>query len=258
MTRCHAAAPRRRQEIKPTAAHALLRVLKDRGWLRRVYTQNVDGLEHALLDPADVVECHGSARRAVCSRCPLRVSAGPDMHRLFWGPLRAGGAPACPACGAALRPAVTMFGEALPAGFAEAAAADTAAADLLLVMGTSLWVYPAASMPQAVPPTAIRVYVGREPAGCFQDLDPCPESPPPPPPAAHAQPAAPAPAALGGADARADSRGAAGTAAAVPRWMCGGYRDVVFRGECDAGAAALAAALGWEADLAALVGTLCT
>jgi NAD-dependent SIR2 family protein deacetylase len=226
--------------VKPTAAHALLGLLKARGWLRRVYTQKVDGLEHALLAPADVVECHGSARRAVCTHCPVRVPPGPDMHRLFWGPLGAGSRPVCPECGAPLRPAVTLFGEAIGAGFGEAAAADTAAADVLLVMGTSLWVYPAAAMPQAVSPSAIRVYVGREPAGCFQDLDPCPESAPPPAPGC-AQP----PAAAASAD-----------ASAPARWMCGGYRDVVFRGECDAGAAALAAALGWEAELAAAVDAL--
>ena len=238
------------QEVKPTAAHALLRVLKDRGWLRRVYTQNVDGLEYPLLAPDNVVECHGSARRALCTRCPLRVPAGQDMHRLFWNPLRAGATPICPTCAAPLRPAVTMFGEALGAGYGQASAEDAAASDALIVMGTSLWVYPAAALPQAVPPSTIRVYVGREPAGCFQGLDPYPESPP------LAAAALPSEAEAGaGGSAAAESEG--GDSEPPPRWMCGGYRDVVYRGDCDAGARAMAAALGWESELAAVVDAYC-
>ena len=224
--------------MKPTAAHALLRVLKERGWLQRVYTQNVDGLEHPLLAQADVVECHGSARRALCSRCPLRVPEGPDTDRLFWGPLRAGALPLCPACAAPLRPAVALFGEPLPARYGEISGADAAACDMLLVMGTSLLVYPVAALPQAVAPAAVRVCVGLEPAGCFVGLDPCPESP------GLARPAVPA------AEEESAQR--------RPRWMCRGYRDVVYRGECDAGAVALAAALGWQADLAGVVEQFCS
>lgn len=155
----------------PTPAHALLRLLKDRGWLTRVFTQNVDGLEYAAgLTEEDVVECHGSFRQAWCVGCG-RVLARDEMAG-FWASVTQGNVPCCHACGGVLRPDVVLFGEPLPARFHERTAADLPRCNLLLVLGTSLVVYPVAALPSQVGPLCVRALFNHEPSGCFQYVPP--------------------------------------------------------------------------------------
>lgn len=164
--------------IIPTPAHALLKVLKDKGWLTRVYTQNIDMLERRILnDSSDVVvECHGSFSRAYCSnsecKTPSLLFTDSDMERLFWGPIRDGRVPTCLCCALPLRPDVTFFGEPLPSRFGQVAQIDLPSCDLLLVMGTSLVVHPVASLPSMVGPYAVRMLFNREATGCFQFVPP--------------------------------------------------------------------------------------
>lgn len=103
-----------------------------------VVTQNVDGL-HRRAGTRNLVELHGALDRYKCSRDqqPLDLAALQDSHV----------PPACPRCGAAVRPDVVWFGEILPQ--AELAAAHSAVqrCDLMLVVGTSGQVYPAAELP---------------------------------------------------------------------------------------------------------------
>lgn len=121
--------------VRPNPGHRALVRLEEQRELFWLVTQNVDGL-HRAAGSRNVVELHGSLARARCSRCEYRCASRD---------LPPEGVPACPVCGAHLRPAVVWFGEMLPDR--ELALADEAVreCDLLLVIGTSGIVEPAAS-----------------------------------------------------------------------------------------------------------------
>ena len=123
---------------EPNDGHRALAELAERGWIRAVITQNVDGL-HQRAGSRDVVEVHGSLREAECTSCRLRIPMAAAVERL---PL-----PTCPECGELLKPGVVMFGELLPAAAIERAAALAAQAGVLLVVGSSLEVHPVAALP---------------------------------------------------------------------------------------------------------------
>lgn len=125
-------------EAEPNDGHRALAELEQRGWIRAVVTQNVDGL-HARAGSRQIVEVHGSLREAECVRCGARVPMAEVVGQL---PL-----PPCPACGEVLKPGVVMFGELLPAAAIERAQRLAAEARLLLVVGSSLEVYPVAGLP---------------------------------------------------------------------------------------------------------------
>jgi NAD-dependent deacetylase len=124
-------------DVEPNDAHHALARLEELGLLRAVVTQNVDGL-HQRAGSRDVVEVHGSIRGAVCLRCGAEVSFSRVQELL---PL-----PQCD-CGEVLKPGVVMFGELLPLGAFERAAELAGTAGLLLVVGSSLEVYPVAGLP---------------------------------------------------------------------------------------------------------------
>jgi NAD-dependent deacetylase len=123
---------------EPNDGHRALAELEERGWIRAVITQNVDGL-HRRAGSRDVVEVHGSLREAECIHCGVRVPMEDAVASL---PL-----PPCPECGEVLKPGVVMFGELLPAAAIERAQALAAEAGLLLVVGSSLEVHPIAALP---------------------------------------------------------------------------------------------------------------
>lgn len=134
----------RRERIGACAPHAghhalaeLERIVPD----LVIVTQNIDGLHHAA-GSTRVVELHGNIGRTKCL----------DAHHPYAGELPpAGGAPqsppACPECGSPLRPDVVWFGEMLPGAATERAWEIAAACDVLLVVGTSGTVWPAAELP---------------------------------------------------------------------------------------------------------------
>jgi NAD-dependent deacetylase len=123
---------------EPNDGHRALAELEERGWIRAVITQNVDGL-HQRAGSRDVVEVHGSLRDAQCIHCGVRVPMAAALEQL---PL-----PACPECGEVLKPGVVMFGELLPVEAIERAQRLAAEAGLLLVVGSSLEVHPVAALP---------------------------------------------------------------------------------------------------------------
>jgi NAD-dependent deacetylase len=123
---------------EPNDGHGALAALEQRGWVRAVVTQNVDGL-HQRAGSREVVEVHGSLREAACIHCGVRVPIEDALASL---PL-----PACPECGEVLKPGVVMFGELLPAAAIERAQALAAEAELLLVVGSALEVHPVAALP---------------------------------------------------------------------------------------------------------------
>jgi len=122
---------------KPNQAHIKLAQLEKDGKLRSVVTQNIDGL-HQMAGSRRVWELHGSVHRNVCQRCGATQSAE-------WV-LETQGVPRCPECGGPIKPDVVLYEEALNDRIIEGAVRDIAAADLLIIGGTSLVVYPAAGL----------------------------------------------------------------------------------------------------------------
>lgn len=126
------------QDVEPNDGHRALAELEARGWVEAVITQNVDRL-HTRAGSQHLIEVHGTVGTASCLDCGTVVDPGEIRARL---PL-----PTCPACGRVLKPDVVMFGELLPEA-AVAEAVDLAAhAGVLLVVGSSLEVYPVAALP---------------------------------------------------------------------------------------------------------------
>jgi NAD-dependent deacetylase len=136
-------------QARPNAGHRAIVALERRGILDTLVTQNIDGLHQAAgSDPARVVEIHGTMREVACLSCgarsPMpdilaRVEAGEDdpscVEVLADGP-----------CGGILKSATISFGQALVAADLERAHAAATACDLLLAVGSTLAVYPAAGL----------------------------------------------------------------------------------------------------------------
>jgi NAD-dependent deacetylase len=123
--------------VAPNAGHAALAALERAGRLHAVITQNIDNL-HQAAGSAEVVEYHGNTARVVCLDC--------GAHRPMARPEPGPGAPRC-ACGAAMKPDVVLFGETIPPKAMLRAAMWAQRADVVLVVGTSAQVYPAAGLP---------------------------------------------------------------------------------------------------------------
>jgi len=126
---------------EPNAAHHSLAGLEHAGLVEAIVTQNIDGL-HQRAGSRDVVEVHGSIRTSSCLGCGYSVSLAEVRVMLVDAP-----APACKACGAILKPDVVMFGELLPVAAIQRATTLAQSAGLLLVVGSSLAVFPVAGLP---------------------------------------------------------------------------------------------------------------
>ena len=127
---------------QPNAAHEAIAELERRGLIRGVVTQNVDRL-HRRAGSRNVIEVHGSIEWSVCPECGAKTSLEKVIETLAEHP----GAPECPACIAPLKPNVVLFGEMLPEDALSDAYALAAEADLILCVGSSLEVFPVASLP---------------------------------------------------------------------------------------------------------------
>ncbi|MDR7523114.1 MAG: NAD-dependent deacylase [Armatimonadota bacterium] len=128
-------------DAAPNPAHAALAAMEQDGYLHAVITQNVDGLHQAAGSRA-VIEIHGNLREAVCIGCGQHL----PIQRLLV-PLEAGTLPRCGRCGALLKPNVVLFEDLLPEDAWARAMRTAQSADVMLVVGSSLQVYPAASLP---------------------------------------------------------------------------------------------------------------
>ena len=123
--------------LKPNSAHFELAKWQSRFADLNLVTQNIDGL-HQLAGSHDVIELHGSIWTARCTVCHARQKINREGEREN----------ACFACGDLVRPDVVLFGEMLPPGAFERAAAAAANCELCFVIGTSGLVYPAAALPE--------------------------------------------------------------------------------------------------------------
>ena len=121
---------------QPNKAHLALAELEKMGIVRHVITQNIDGL-HKKAGSRNVTEIHGSLRETYCLQC----------GKEFIAPHVPDGMPPYCECGGVLKPNTVLFGEQLPEGALETAYHESATCKLMLVIGTSAVVQPAASLP---------------------------------------------------------------------------------------------------------------
>jgi NAD-dependent deacetylase len=148
-------------DAQPNPGHAAIVTLERSGRLDTLVTQNIDGLhQKAGSDPALIVEIHGNSSEIVCLRCGHRQPAQPVHDRV-----RAGEAdPACLDCGGILKSATISFGQSLVAEDLRRAEAAAGRCDLLLAVGSTLAIFPAAGLvPLAVHSGAAVVIVNGGP-----------------------------------------------------------------------------------------------
>lgn len=126
---------------EPNAGHRALAALEQAGHVTAVVTQNID-LLHTRAGSGRVVELHGSIRSFACLACGRSETLDDVLRQL-----RERVAPVCPACATILKPGVVMFGELLPAGAFAEAERLVRGTRLLLVVGSSLQVWPVAGLP---------------------------------------------------------------------------------------------------------------
>lgn len=129
------------RDAAPNAGHLALAELERRGRLRCVITQNIDDL-HRKAGSRDVIELHGNATRVACLQCEAAWPRDVVQARLLAGEWD----PRCERCGGLIKPTTISFGQAMPEPETSRAFTEARAADLMLVVGSSLQVFPAAEL----------------------------------------------------------------------------------------------------------------
>ncbi|MBQ4109530.1 MAG: NAD-dependent protein deacylase [Clostridia bacterium] len=125
-------------KAEPNNAHKALAQLENSGKLKAVITQNIDGL-HQRAGSKNVIELHGTAQEFYCAACGKKGNTKNVLSEI-----KSKNVPKCE-CGGIMKPKVVLYSESLYDGVAESAILHIANADMLIVGGTSLAVYPAAS-----------------------------------------------------------------------------------------------------------------
>ena len=154
---------------QPNRGHRAVATLVRQGKVASVITQNIDGLHQASGVPDErVIELHGNAMYAHCLDCRARTEIAAIKAEFE----RDGCAPRCTACGGIVKTATISFGQAMPEAEMIRAQDETLAADLFLVAGSSLVVYPAAGFPELAKRNGARlVIVNRDPTGLDRYAD---------------------------------------------------------------------------------------
>jgi NAD-dependent deacetylase len=149
------------KEARPNRAHLAVRELEDIGKLLAVVTQNIDSLhQRAGNSPDKIIEIHGTAFFVSCLSCGKRYGRDEIEERLQAGEK----APSCDSCRGILKPATVSFGQAMPESEMAEAIRCARECDVCMVLGSSLVVYPAASVPfHAAEEGARLVIVNRDP-----------------------------------------------------------------------------------------------
>ena len=133
------------ENAEPNKGHLAVAELVRRGKCRAVITQNVDNLHQSSGVPDEqVIELHGNATYASCLSCATRYELA-ELERQF---TQLGNVQPCQRCGGLIKTATISFGQSMPEAAMSQAQAETDQCDLMLVMGSSLSVYPAASFPE--------------------------------------------------------------------------------------------------------------
>jgi NAD-dependent deacetylase len=154
-------------QATPNSGHRALVDLERAGKLRALITQNIDGLHQIAGNSPDVVvEVHGTMRDVTCMRCAWRGPMTPILDRV-----RAGEAdPPCEQCGGILKSATISFGQPLVPEVMHRAMQAAEDADLLLAVGTSLQVYPIASVVPSAKAAGARVVIVNGEPTAFDEL----------------------------------------------------------------------------------------
>lgn len=150
------------RDARPNRGHRAVAALVQDGKASSVITQNIDGLhQQSNIPPAQVIELHGNTTYASCLECDQRYEIE-DLRVDFE---RDNIVPSC-ACGGYVKTATISFGQAMPVEAMRRAEQETLACDLMIVLGSSLVVYPAAGFPELAKRNgAGLVIVNREPTG---------------------------------------------------------------------------------------------
>jgi NAD-dependent deacetylase len=128
------------QNATPNAGHIALKELEDRGYVKAIITQNIDGL-HQQAGSNRVIEIHGTYKTATCMNCRKQYTVEEILSQ---APLSI--SLICPACSGQIKPDVVLFGEPLPPEAFTQATSLAQEADVMLVAGSSLEVYPASHL----------------------------------------------------------------------------------------------------------------
>lgn len=135
-------------KAKPHAGHFALAKLEEMGVVSSIITQNVDGLHH-VAGSKNVIEFHGNLQSVICMDCGYTLpSSAVSLEDI---------PPCCKKCGGPVKPGAVFFGEAIPVEALTRADQESNACDLMLVIGTSAEVQPAASMPHAAKHSGAKV-----------------------------------------------------------------------------------------------------
>jgi len=142
------------QDIKPNSAHYGLAKIEKLGMLKAIITQNIDGL-HQKAGSKNVIELHGDLKTISCISCGMKYLFKDIIDIIN----EKGLPPRCVSCGGILKPDIIFFGEPLPQDAVEKAFSEAYKSDLILVLGTSLSVYPAAYIPDIVKSSGGKVII---------------------------------------------------------------------------------------------------
>lgn len=148
----------------PSRFHYFIKLCQDKSKLKRCYTQNIDTLERiAGVDGDYMVEAHGSFAANHCIDCDAEMETEELKKQM------ANGIPTCKDCEGYVKPDIVFFGEALPERFFTSWEEDQNDIDLAIVAGTSLAVFPFASLPAELGKKSNRVLINRELCGDFKE-----------------------------------------------------------------------------------------
>lgn len=143
------------RDTNPNAGHVALGELQRRQLLSEIITQNIDGLHQKAGSPGTrTIELHGSAHRVRCLSCRMTWPAEEIQRRLESEEI-----PACERCGGMLRAATVLFGESLPQDELRRAVDAARTCDVMIVVGSSLVVKPAATLPMIAHSSGARLAV---------------------------------------------------------------------------------------------------
>lgn len=147
-------------KYKPNAGHYLVYLLHKKGYLLRMYTQNIDGLERLAGIPGEkLIEAHGSFTTASCIKCHRKQDPEATRSVILQGkPMY------CTHCKGLVKPDIVFFGEAMPERFFMYQE-DSIYADFLIILGTSLEVYPFAAIAEEVNYNVPRILFNRDVVG---------------------------------------------------------------------------------------------
>ena len=148
--------------VKPTITHKFMKYMIDQGIVKYVFTQNIDGLElKAKIPKEKIVFAHGSFTEGHCSKCGKKI----DINIINQG-IENGKVVYCDTCNGPCKPNVVFYGEDLSEDFYKKAA-ESKDCDLVIILGTSLQVYPFAKIPKLLDIKSWKVVFNRDKVGNF-------------------------------------------------------------------------------------------